>query len=224
MASLLLVHARFLSFQEYNLSSIMSKKDKKNQDINQEKLAAEQQHGPASDAKADKASPDAKQEEKTEEPTVEPGPEEKMAILEAQLAEANDKYLRLFSEFDNFRKRSIKERIELTNSASAGIIVSLLPVLDDLERASKLLSETQDKNAAAEGIQLIYNKFKTLLAQKGVEEIKTVGEPFNTDFHDAITHIPSQDDQQKGKVVDEVQKGYILNGKVIRFARVVVAN
>ncbi|MFO7977719.1 MAG: nucleotide exchange factor GrpE [Bacteroidales bacterium] len=202
----------------------MSKKDKKNQDTHQENLAAEQQHGPASDAKTDKASPDASQPEATEEQKAEPSPEEKMVSLEAQLAEANDKYLRLFSEFDNFRKRSIKERIELTNSASAGIIVSLLPVLDDLERASKLLGETQDKDAAAEGIQLIYNKFKTLLAQKGVEEIKTIGEPFNTDFHDAITHIPSQDDQQKGKVVDEVQKGYILNGKVIRFARVVVAN
>lgn len=149
---------------------------------------------------------------------------ERLKELEARLAEANEKHLRLFSEFDNFRKRTTKERIEMSNTASAEMITALLPVVDDLERASTLAEKEAKGDAVAEGIKLIYNKLKTLLSQKGVEEISAVGEEFNTDFHEAITHIPASDKKQKGKVVDQVQKGYMLNGKVIRFARVVVAN
>jgi molecular chaperone GrpE len=149
---------------------------------------------------------------------------ERIKELEARLAEANEKHLRLFSEFDNFRKRTTKERIELSKTASAEMITALLPVVDDLERASTLAEKEAKGDAVAEGIKLIYNKLKTLLSQKGVEEISAMGEEFNTDFHEAITHIPASDKKQKGKVVDQVQKGYILNGKVIRFARVVVAN
>lgn len=142
---------------------------------------------------------------------------------QASLNEANDKFLRLFSEFDNYRKRVAKERVELTKTAAEGVIASLLPVLDDLGRASQMESEGNDA-VSQEGIKLIYNKFKAILRQKGVEEIDVLGKEFDTDFHEAITHIPANDEKQKGKVVEEIQKGYLLNGKVIRFAKVVVAN
>lgn len=149
---------------------------------------------------------------------------QKIEALQNKLDEANDKFLRLFSEFDNYRKRVAKERIELTKTASESIITSLLPVLDDLERAAEMSGSNSSAEADQKGIILIYNKFKTILRQKGVEEIGAVGEDFNTDFHDAITHVPANNQQQKGKVIEEIQKGYILNGKVIRYARVIVAN
>ncbi len=144
--------------------------------------------------------------------------------LEAKVAEANEKHLRLFSEFDNYRKRTARERIELSKNASEEMITALLPVVDDLERASTLAAGEAKGDAMAEGITLIYNKLKAILNQKGLEEINAVGEDFNTDFHEAITHIPAPEKNQKGKVVEVIQKGYMLNGKVIRFARVVVAN
>lgn len=141
-----------------------------------------------------------------------------------KLADANEKFLRLFSEFDNYRKRVNKERIEFAKTAAEEIIITLLPILDDLERASQNASEQAEKDAKQEGIVLIYNKFKTILRQKGVEEITAIGADFDTDYHEAITHVPAENKKQKGKVVEEVQKGYLLNGKVIRHARVVVAN
>ncbi len=144
--------------------------------------------------------------------------------LQNSLNEANDKFLRLFSEFDNYRKRVARERIELTKTASESVILALLPVLDDLERASNMSSDTNDADTGKEGITLIYNKFKSILRQKGVEEIVAIGEDFDTDYHDAITHIEAKDKKQKGKIVEEIQKGYLLNGKVIRHARVIVAN
>ncbi len=144
--------------------------------------------------------------------------------LQQKLNEANDKFLRLFSEFDNYRKRVAKERIELTKTASESIINSLLPVLDDLERAAEMTVDSDTTECSFEGLKLIYNKFKSILRQKGVEEISAVGEDFNTDYHDAVTHIPAKDKKEKGKIVEEIQKGYSLNGKVIRYARVIVAN
>ncbi len=144
--------------------------------------------------------------------------------MQQKLDEANDKFLRLFSEFDNYRKRVARERIELTKTASESIINSLLPILDDLERAAEMTVENDTSDADSAGVRLIYNKFKSILRQKGVEEITALGEDFNTDFHDAVTHLPAKEKKQKGKIVEEVQKGYLLNGKVIRYARVVVAN
>jgi molecular chaperone GrpE len=144
--------------------------------------------------------------------------------LQEKNNELNDKYLRLFSEFDNFRKRSLKEKLELTKTASADIIEAILPVMDDLERAYKSAIENPDPDALLEGLNLIQVKMKTTLKHKGLEEIPSVGEVFNTDFHEAITHAPAQDEKDKGKVLEEVQKGYMLNGKVLRFAKVVVAN
>ncbi len=147
-----------------------------------------------------------------------------LEVMQQRVDEANDKFLRLFSEFDNYRKRVARERIELTKTASESIINSLLPVLDDLERAAEMTAENDKAEGKSEGVILIYNKFKSILRQKGVEEVVAVGEDFNTDFHDAVTHLPAKDKKQKGKIVEEVQKGYLLNGKVIRYARVVVAN
>ncbi len=150
--------------------------------------------------------------------------QEKADSLQKSLDETNDKFLRLFSEFDNYRKRVSRERIELTKTASESVIIALLPVLDDLERASSMSAETNDNDAEKEGITLIYNKFKSILRQKGVEEIVAIGEDFDTDYHDAITHIEAKDKKEKGKIIEEIQKGYLLNGKVIRHARVIVAN
>jgi molecular chaperone GrpE len=150
------------------------------------------------------------------------------AIMQWQLKcdELNDKYLRLYSEFDNYRKRTQKERIELSKTASEDIILSLLPVIDDIERALKSTLKAGDEMEVVpkEGLQLIYQKFKGLLAQKGLEVIASLGESFNVDFHDALTNIPAPSKDMKGKVVDEVEKGYMLNGKVIRYSKVVVGN
>lgn len=144
--------------------------------------------------------------------------------LEAKLEESNDRFLRLFSEFDNYRKRTNKERLELAKTASSDVITALLPVLDDLERACQVESQSGEGAKPDDGLVLILNKFKAILRQKGVEEIPSIGEAFDTDLHEAITHVPASGKDQKGKVVDEVQKGYKLNGKVIRFSRVVVAS
>lgn len=148
--------------------------------------------------------------------------QEKIDELESNLAELNDKYLRLFSEFDNYRKRTLKERIELTKTASEELIVDLLPVMDDFERALKSLETGIENKNASDGVKLIYNKFLNILLKKGLEPMKTSGNDFDTDFHEAITNIPAPTEDLKGKVVDEIEKGYLLGGKVIRFAKVVV--
>ena len=151
--------------------------------------------------------------------------EEKIEELEEEVVNLNDKYLRLYSEFDNFRKRSIKERIELGKSAASDLTSSILPVLDDFERAIKAMETSGDSsNHLADGIVLIYNKIKTILGQQGLEPMKAMGEPFNTDFHEAVTNFPSPEPEMKGKVVDVIEKGYLLNGKVIRYAKVVVGS
>ena len=150
--------------------------------------------------------------------------ESQIGELEENLAELNDKYLRLFSEFDNYRKRTNKERIELIDTASSDLILELLPVLDDFDRAIQLHDGDADPKVVSsfEGSRLIYSKLKNLLMRKGLEPMKSVGETFDTDFHEAVTNIPAPSPDLVGKVVDEVQKGYMLKGKVIRFARVVV--
>jgi len=142
--------------------------------------------------------------------------------LQEKVNEANDKYLRLYSEFDNYRKRTIKERIELSKTASEEVIIDLLPVLDDFERAIKSNEESEDCDAIKDGMNLIYNKFKNTLEKKGLNPIESKGTEFDTDFHEAITQIPAPSDDLKGKVVDEVEKGYQLGDKVIRFSKVVI--
>lgn len=149
---------------------------------------------------------------------------EELEQLQEKYDELNDKYLRLFSEFDNFRKRTIKERIEQSKVASEGIIKQLLQIIDDFERALNIMEGNESSKADFEGIQLIYNKLKRVLQLEGLEVIDAMNHPFDTDLHEAITNIPAPDESLKGKVVDVIQKGYTLNGKVIRFARVVVGN
>ena len=145
--------------------------------------------------------------------------------VSAQVAELNDKYLRLYSDFDNYRKRTLKEKIELSKSASSDLITKLLPVLDDFERAIRAFeTSTEAGQAMKDGTVLIYNKFFSILSQQGLEQMRTIGERFDTDFHEAITNIPAPAEEQKGTILDELEKGYMLHGKVIRFAKVVVGS
>ncbi|MBR5862767.1 MAG: nucleotide exchange factor GrpE [Bacteroidales bacterium] len=148
--------------------------------------------------------------------------EKKIAELEAQVAKDKDDYLRLMAEFDNFRRRTSQEKLELVSMASTDTIKGLLPVLDDCERALKVLKESNDSEAAKEGTELIYNKLMGYLKTKGLAVIEAMGQPFDTDVHEAVAQFPVQEDEKKGKVFDVVQTGYTLNGKVIRFAKVVV--
>jgi len=150
--------------------------------------------------------------------------ESKLKKLQQKYDELDDKYIRLFSEFDNYRKRTLKERIELSKTASENIIIALLPVLDDFERALQAFDKTDNTKSIKEGTKLIYNKFKSILESRGLEQMKSHGEEFNTDYHEAITSIPATSKDKKGKVVDEIEKGYLLNGKVIRYAKVVVGS
>ena len=135
----------------------------------------------------------------------------------------NDKYLRLYSEFDNFRRRTNKERLDLIKTASEDVFKSILPIIDDFERAIKANENSEDSVAIKEGIQLIYNKLKSMSSQKGLVSFDSIGEVFNPDLMEAITHIPAANDEQKGKVIDDIEKGYKLGDKVIRFAKVIVA-
>ncbi len=145
--------------------------------------------------------------------------------LEAQVADLNDRFLRLYSEFDNYRKRTLKEKIEQSKFAAADVITKLLPVLDDFERALKAFDTAGEANQALkDGLILIFNKFLSALNQQGLEQMRTIGENFDTDFHEAITNIPASDPEMKGKILDEIEKGYLLGGKVIRYAKVVVGN
>lgn len=142
--------------------------------------------------------------------------------LGEKLAEITDKHLRLQAEFDNFRKRTIKEKAELIKSGGESVLVNILPVVDDFERALISLKDVADEDAGKKGTQLIYNKFSEFLKQNNIREIDAVNQDFNVDLHEAVTKIPAPDENLKGKVVDVVQKGYTLNDKVIRFAKVVI--
>jgi molecular chaperone GrpE len=145
-----------------------------------------------------------------------------MEKLQEEAAEWKDKYMRLVAEFDNFRKRNARERIELTQTAGKDIIVSLLDVLDDSERAQKQVETSNDAAAIKEGVLLVFNKLRNTLQAKGLKQMTSVGKEFNPDLHEAITEIPAPSKDAVGKVIDEVQKGYYLNDKIIRFAKVVV--
>jgi molecular chaperone GrpE len=142
--------------------------------------------------------------------------------LKAEKAELNDRFLRLFSEFDNYKKRVSKEKLDLIATASEKVIVSLLPIIDDFERAIAANEKVEDINAIKEGFNLIYNKLVQTMKRFDVEEIQAKGEEFNTDFHEAVTHFPVQNEEDKGKVIDVTEKGYKLKDKVIRYAKVVV--
>ena len=144
-----------------------------------------------------------------------PSPEEK-------LAEMQDKYLRLSAEFDNYRKRTLKEKIDMTKTAGESILLNILPVMDDFDRAIMMLEEAPDSKAMKDGINLIYSKLRDFLKQNGVKEIESDNREFDTDLHEAVTSIPVPEKRLKGKIVETIQKGYYLHDKVIRYSKVIV--
>ncbi len=150
--------------------------------------------------------------------------DEKTIDFEQKFIEINDKYLRLSAEYDNFRKRSLKEKMELIKTAGEDILLNILPVVDNFERALKSInnSHSEESKAIREGIELIYTNFKEFLLQRGVKEIEAIGKVFDTDHHEAITKIPAPEEDMKGKVIDVIEKGYLMHEKVIRFSKVVV--
>ncbi len=208
----------------------MGKKKQNSEEMNQikeeQKTGKKQTHGgeginanETSSHEQETEKPDVKAEEK---PKNEEVPKNEIDALKQEKDILEDKYLRLSAEFDNFRKRTLKEKSELIKTAGEDLLSSFLPVIDDLERANDSVQEAQNIEAIKEGIDLIYTKFKQFLESKGVKEIPDIGEEFDTDKHEAMSKITVENDDQKGKVVDVLQKGYYLNDKVLRYARVVV--
>jgi len=155
-------------------------------------------------------------------PEVEKEPLSELDQAQADLAEQKDKFLRLMAEFDNYKRRTAKERMDLIQTAGKDVIVSLLDVLDDCDRAEKQLATSDDIALQKEGIQLVFNKIRSTMQAKGLKAMESIGTPFDAELHEAITEVPVPDNKQKGKVIDEVTKGYFLNEKIIRFAKVVV--
>lgn len=199
----------------FNIFKDMSDKEKKSKE---QEVSEENQHEKSSEnAGKEKKKNEVKKSEKEKY-------EETVNELGTKLAETNEKYLRLYSEFDNYRKRTSKERIDLSKTASEDMIINLLPVLDDFERALKAIEPNEQVNALREGVDLIYNKLQLILTQKGLKAMESIGNLFDPDLHEAIAQIPAQDEESKGKIFDEVVKGYYLFDKVIRYAKVVVAN
>ncbi|WP_240975108.1 nucleotide exchange factor GrpE [Chitinophaga fulva] len=187
-----------------------------------------QTNGQANNAgENEKGMPDFNAEENISETShmtnaLEVEPEEELIKKDQQLNEMRDKYLRLQAEFDNFRKRTAKERLELLQTAGKEVIISLLDVLDDSERAAKQLSTANDITAIKDGVNLVFNKLKTTLQAKGLKPMESLHATFDTDLHDAITEIPAPTPDLQGKVVDVLQEGYYLNDKLIRHAKVIV--
>jgi molecular chaperone GrpE len=181
-----------------------------NQNNPQEEIQAEAMNVQDESTKGDTNEQEIKVEE-VAEPTI-----------EDQLLEANNKFIRLYAEFENFRKRTNKEKVDLLSHASAGVLKDLLPVMDDFERAIANNASIEDANALREGFMLIFTKFKAILEHKGLKQMEAKGNPFDSEIHEAIANVPAPSKNMVGKVVDDVEKGYILNDKVIRFAKVVV--
>jgi molecular chaperone GrpE len=148
--------------------------------------------------------------------------EPELETLRNELGEMKEKFIRKVAEFENFKKRNLKERMELIQTAGKEVIVDLLEVLDDCERAEKQLTTSEEGSQAKEGVMLVFNKLRTILSAKGLKPMETINKDFNPDIHEAITEIPAPSEEQKGKVIDEIQKGYYLNDKIIRYAKVVV--
>lgn len=149
---------------------------------------------------------------------------EGQASVEESNTELKDKYLRLYSEFENFRRRTAREKLELTKTAGEEIIKSILPVMDDLDRAEQSMQNSSSIEALREGVNLVLHKFRSILKQRGLEEMNTLHQPFDPEFHEAIAQIPAPTAELEDKVIDQVEKGYYFHGKVIRYAKVVVGN
>jgi molecular chaperone GrpE len=193
----------------------MSENIQKNSEVQNEEKTAQEVQKETKKEKKSFLKKDAKKE-KIEEL------EKKVAELENQIGKDKDDYIRLMAEFDNYRRRTSQEKLELVSMASTDTIKGMLPVLDDCERAMEALKTLKDNDAAREGTELIYGKLMSYLKSKGLAVIEALGQSFDTDLHEAIAQFPVQEEDKKGKVFDVVQTGYTLNGKVIRFAKVVV--
>jgi len=144
--------------------------------------------------------------------------------LEQELSESKDKFLRLFAEFDNFKKRTAKERIDFRATAGMDALQAFLPVMDDFDRAKKVAENEDNNEEFSEGVKLVYQKLKSVLTSKGIKVMESTGETFDPELHEAITEIPAPTEDMKGKIIDTIEQGYYLNDKIIRYARVVVGN
>jgi molecular chaperone GrpE len=197
-----------------DVMSVLKRKHKMNKATDSEKDI----ETPGRDSKAGDASEaDRAPGRSGSQPELPPDPQDRVSALEEQLSLEKDKYLRLFAEFDNFRKRTVRDRIELLRYSNEEVIAALLPVLDDFERA-------RGAGQLSEGLELIYQKLVSILEQKGLKPMEAKGRDFDPDLHDALTQAPAGDPDDKNKVVEEVEKGYYLNDKVIRHAKVVVGS
>ena len=193
--------------------------DPKKETMNEEELKAYTAHtGQQDQGETEKTAAETQEQAGTEETEQ----VDELTKTQEELANMKDKYLRLSAEFDNYRKRTMKEKAELILNGGEKSISSILPIVDDFERALKNMETAEDVAAVREGVELIYNKFMTVLGQNGVKVIETKEQPLNTDFHEAIAVIPAPAEELKGKILDCVQTGYTLNDKVIRHAKVVV--
>ena len=190
----------------------------KNKDMNDEELKAQQEETLDNVATSQPDEGDKAEEQPAKEMSV----EDKLAAAETKVAELQDKYLRQVAEFDNYRKRTIKEKAELILNGAEKTITAILPILDDMERALKNMDKMEDVAAVKEGVDLIFQKFVKILGEQGVKKIETENADFNTDLHEAIAQVPAPSDEMKGKIIDCVKTGYTLNEKVIRHSQVAV--
>ena len=190
----------------------------KNKDMNEEELKAQQEETLDNVATSQPDEGDKAEEQQAKEMSV----EDKLAAAETKVAELQDKYLRQVAEFDNYRKRTIKEKAELILNGAEKTITAILPILDDMERALKNMDKMEDVAAVKEGVDLIFQKFVKILGEQGVKKIETENADFNTDLHEAIAQVPAPSDEMKGKIIDCVKTGYTLNEKVIRHSQVAV--
>ena len=190
----------------------------KNKVMNEEELKAQQEETLDNVATTQQDEGDKTEEQPAKEMSV----EDKLAAAETKVAELQDKYLRQVAEFDNYRKRTIKEKAELILNGAEKTITAILPVLDDMERALKNMDKMEDVAAVKEGVDLIFQKFVKVLGEQGVKKIETENADFNTDLHEAIAQVPAPSDEMKGKIIDCVKTGYTLNEKVIRHSQVAV--
>ena len=190
----------------------------KNKDMNEEELKAQQEETLDNVATSQPDEGDKAEEQPAKEMSV----EDKLAAAETKVAELQDKYLRQVAEFDNYRKRTIKEKAELILNGAEKTITAILPILDDMERALKNMDKMEDVAAVKEGVDLIFQKFVKILGEQGVKKIETENADFNTDLREAIAQVPAPSDEMKGKIIDCVKTGYTLNEKVIRHSQVAV--
>tara|TARA_B100001059_G_C17808787_1_gene570891 strand:- start:1654 stop:2205 length:552 start_codon:yes stop_codon:yes gene_type:complete len=174
------------------------------------------------DSKKEEGADNVAAESQVEENVNETSSPETEATPEEKYSELNNRFLRLYAEFENYRKRTNKERLDLITNANADLLKELVPVIDDFERAITNNADVDDIEGIKEGFSLIYNKFKGLLQSKGLKAMEAKGEVFDPEIHEAIANLPTDDKKMKGKVIDDVEKGYLLNDKVLRFAKVVV--